>query len=810
MKMSAAFAIGVFGASLATAATFTVTNTSDSGAGSLRQAILDANANPGLDTIAFNVTGAGCTGSPAVCTITPVTALPTITSPVLLDGYTQPGSNPNTLAVGDNAVLLIELDGSSDPGDVLVLGGPIGGDSSGSTIRGLVIDHLVGYGISVGSGFGNGSNDDTIAGNFLGTDPTGTASSSSGTPINAETCTGTTIGGTTPAARNVLSSASNAILLNASSNSVVQGNYIGITAAGTAALNASSGILITQGASNNLVGGTAPGAANVIGFFQASGIEVGQTGGGTNGNIIQGNRIGTNAAGTAALGASGYGIIISGGAGNLIGGTAAGAGNLISGVQIDGIILSGTQTATVIQGNRIGTDVTGTLPIPNGEHGINVSVFTSGTVGTVGGTDAGAANTIAFNRVDGVAVCCSNTGWRIIGNSIFSNSLGIDLLGSPGPDPNDPGDADDGGNHAQNYPVLATVTTGASTHVTGALHAAAPSTTFDLHFYASPACAARPHEFVEGKTYLGTSQATTDGSGNATFDVLLPATEAGARLSVTATDPLGDTSEFSQRLPFRVDPPSGPTDGGTNLTVSGTDFLPGATVTIGGQPAGNVVVTNDHTITATAPALAPGSANDLLVTNLDQTNGTLVKGFVADFLDVPGSSQFYGFVINLVSNGITAGVGGGFYGLNDNTLRQQMAVFLLKSKHGLCYVPPPCTGAFSDVTCPSTFADWIEALANEGITGGCGVGIYCPQSPVRRDQMAVFLLKAEHGSQYVPPQCTGIFSDVPCPSQFADWIEQLSVESITGGCGDGNYCPANPNSRGQMAAFLVKTFALPL
>ena len=810
MKISAAFGIGVFAASLAPAATFTVTNTADSGAGSLRQAILDANASPGLDTIAFNVTGAGCAGTPTVCTIAPASALPVITSPVLIDGYTQPGSSPNTLALGDDAVLLIEIDGSALSAPVLDLAGPIAGDSSGSTIRGLVIDHLAGqYGIELGEGFGDGSNNDTITGNFLGTDPTGTSVTSTGTPLNIVTSTGTTIGGTTPAARNLIATSSEGILMNGSSNNVVQGNYIGVNVAGTGALNANPGIFITQGASNNLIGGTDPGAGNVIGFFQGSGIEVGQNGGGTNDNVIQGNRIGTNAAGTAALGAGGWGIVISGGAGNLVGGTASGAGNLISGIQIDGILLSATQTATVIQGNWIGTDVTGTLPIPNGEHGINVSVFTSGTVGTVGGTDAGAANTIAFNLVDGVAVCCNNTGWRIIGNSIFSNSLGIDLLGSPGPDPNDPGDPDDGGNHAQNYPVLATVTTGASTHVTGALHAAAPSTTFDLHFYANPPCAARPHEFIEGKTYLGTSQATTDGSGNATFDVLLPPTESGARVSVTATDPLGDTSEFSQRLPFRVDPPSGPTDGGTTLTVSGTDFLPGATVTIGGQAAGNVVVANDHTITATAPALAAGSANDLLVTNLDGTNGALVKGFVADFLDVPGSNQFYTFVVTLVSNGITAGIGGGFYGVNDDTLRQQMAVFLLKSKHGLCYVPPQCSGAFSDVPCPSTFADWIEALAAEGITGGCGAGIYCPQNPVRRDQMAVFLLKAEHGSAYVPPQCAGTFPDVPCPSAFADWIEQLSAEGITGGCGNGNYCPGNPNSRGQMAVFLVKTFALP-
>ena len=137
-----------------------------------------------------------------------------------------------------------------------------------------------------------------------------------------------------------------------------------------------------------------------------------------------------------------------------------------------------------------------------------------------------------------------------------------------------------------------------------------------------------------------------------------------------------------------------------------------------------------------------------------------------------------------------------------------MAVFLLKGKHGICYAPPPCTHVFPDVPCPSNFANWIEALAAEGITGGCGSGNYCPANPVLRQQMAVFLLKAKHGSSYTPPSCSGDFVDVPCPSQFADWIEQLAAENITGGCGGANFCPANAVTRGQMSAFLSLAFHL--
>src|SRR4029077_2553261 len=105
---------------------------------------------------------------------------------------------------------------------------------------------------------------------------------------------------------------------------------------------------------------------------------------------------------------------------------------------------------------------------------------------------------------------------------------------------------------------------------------------------------------------------------------------------------------------------------------------------------------------------------------------------------------------------------------------------------------PPCTtpAIFADVPCPSQFADWIEAMSNEGITGGCGGGNFCPDNPVRRDQMAPFLLKALHGADYVPPSCSGIFLDVVCPSLFADWVEQLKAEFVTSGCGNGMvYCP---------------------
>jgi hypothetical protein len=224
-------------------------------------------------------------------------------------------------------------------------------------------------------------------------------------------------------------------------------------------------------------------------------------------------------------------------------------------------------------------------------------------------------------------------------------------------------------------------------------------------------------------------------------------------------------------------------------------------------PATNVNVASAVSITATSPALPAGSLNAVTVTNPSGTGGTLPFGWIADFADVPSNQQFYFHITRLVSNGITAGCGTGIYCPLSSVTRQQMAVFLMKAKNGICYQPPPCSGIFLDVSCQSGFAPWIEALADAGVTGGCGGGNYCPGNAVTRQQMAVFLLKSKHGADYVPPDCSGDFMDVACPGNpFADWIEQLTAEGITGGCGGANYCPGNSVTRGQMAVFLTRTF----
>ena len=406
------------------------------------------------------------------------------------------------------------------------------------------------------------------------------------------------------------------------------------------------------------------------------------------------------------------------------------------------------------------------------------------------------------------------TGNAIRGNSIFANgTIGIDLA-TDGVTANDALDADTGPNLRQNYPIVisAVPLVPSGTHVLGTFDSA-PSTTYTLDFFVNPACAAHPHDFNERLLYLASVDLATDGAGHAVLDQTLAYTiEAGQPVTITATDPAGNTSELSPRIVFSINPTSGPAAGGILFTVRGTNFKAGFTLTVGGLPATDLVLQSSTQVEGRSPALPAGSLGDVVLTNVDTTTGTLSKGWVTDFLDVPQNQTFHAYVTTLVSNGITAGVGGGNYGVSASTLRQQMAVFLLKAKYGVCYVPPACTpGFFDDVPCPgSAFAPWIEALANLGITGGCGGNNYCPGSPVRRDQMAVFLLKAEHGSTYVPPACTppGVFTDVACPGTFTNWIERLAAENITGGCGAGIYCPLNPNTRGQMAVFITKTFNL--
>lgn len=182
---------------------------------------------------------------------------------------------------------------------------------------------------------------------------------------------------------------------------------------------------------------------------------------------------------------------------------------------------------------------------------------------------------------------------------------------------------------------------------------------------------------------------------------------------------------------------------------------------------------------------------------------------VGPFNDVPPLYWAVGYIESLASRGITRGCGNNNYCPLASVTRAQMAVFLERGLHGADYLPPPASGSlFVDVGAGDFAAGFIEQLYQDGVTAGCGNGRYCPDASVARDQMAVFLLRAKHGSAYRPPPATGLFSDVPVSHWAAAWIEQLAREGITAGCGSGKYCPGSVVTRDQMAVFLVRTFGL--
>jgi ELWxxDGT repeat protein len=189
------------------------------------------------------------------------------------------------------------------------------------------------------------------------------------------------------------------------------------------------------------------------------------------------------------------------------------------------------------------------------------------------------------------------------------------------------------------------------------------------------------------------------------------------------------------------------------------------------------------------------------------------KLFVAEdvfFRDVTPDHWAFAAVEALAEAGLTTGCGTNTYCPDDVVSRAQMAVFLLRAIHGAGFVPPPPTGTvFSDVPVEHWAAAWIEQLAAEGLTTGCGGGEYCPDAAVTRAEMALFILRAEHGAAYTPPAATGtVFGDVPVGYWAARWIEQLALEGITTGCGGGNYCPEGQVTRAQMAVFLTRAFGL--
>ncbi len=733
---------------------------------SLREAINFANANPGADSIVFDISGSG------LRTIAPTSALPTITGPLTIDGESQAGASCSSGA------LRIELNGSSAGG---VNGLTI--TAGNSTVRGLVINSFNGNGLELSTNGGN-----TVECNYLGTSASGALDLGNGdNGIFIDNVSNNTIGGTTAGARNLISgnndngleikggsatgnivrnnyigtnvggdgplpNGDNGILIdNAPLNTIggttsgagnlisgnnddgleingssatenkVQGNYIGPNATGNGYLpNTSDGIYIID-APNNTIGGTTAGARNLISGNTGHGVFILNSG--ATENTVQGNYIGTNAAGDGYLGNWNNGVHIQTASNNIIGGTATGAGNLISS-NSNGVQISSQATGNKIQGNIIGANAAGTAALANANNGVEINNSSSNTIGgmtgiTLDGPCTGECNVISGNGDDGLKI----TGSNATGNSVQGNYIGVDInglaslgndnngvkinnaqyntiggtttarrnlisgngdngleisgssatgnqvrgnligtqrdgagplgnslhgvfissasdnsiggtssgagntiafnggdggfvesgvkndlqqnaifsntglgidLGSNGVTPNDAGDGDTGANNLQNFPVLTLVSSDGSNTTVTGTLNSAANTTFRLEFFSTGDC--DPSDYGEGETFLGYLNVTTNGSGNKSFTISsLPSVSTSDFIVAVATATAsGNTSEFSKCSPVN------PVDlilaktGSSDTVIAGKNLTYTLTITNDGLSDATGVIVTDN------------------------------------------------------------------------------------------------------------------------------------------------------------------------------------------------------------------------
>jgi hypothetical protein len=590
---------------------------------------------------------------PGVHSIAPGSGLPVLTQPVSVDGTSQPGYS---------GVPLIEVSGTSAgpvPGIAL-----FGGDS---TVRGLDIDRWDAQGILIES------NDNTIAGNYVGLAPDGRSSAgnaASGVLIFG--ASGNTVGGTMAADRNVISgNGDKGVQIQRTTSSsptsatrnVVEGNYVGTNATGDAPVaNALDGISLVLGAQGNAIGGSAPGTGNVVSGNGRVGISLFDT---STGNVVEGNYIGTNAAGTAAIGGNPACGIQLNSASNVVGGDSRSAGNVISGNTGCGISdaaqpgQSGASGSDVIEGNYIGTNAAGTAGV--GGNGPQALVVLSSS-NTIGGAAPGTGNVISGNAgvglwiagsdatanvVQGNYIGTDSTTTRAIGNSgdgvlVGGGALGNTIGGTAAGDANTiahntsngveisggTGDSIEGnsifansglgialtsgGNGNEPAPrVISARSSGSSTTISGTA-----ATGRGVDVFANPSCSD-----PEGTVFLGSIASST---GN--WSLTVPAVAIGNGITATATNLLSDdTSQFStcqanQLLPpviTSITPKSGPIKGGTTVRIVG-QYLSAASVRFGRRPAARFTVNSQTWITAVSP---PGSAPGVVAVSVTTGGG---------------------------------------------------------------------------------------------------------------------------------------------------------------------------------------------
>ncbi len=605
------------GATVAVAPGFVI-NTNNSGAGSLRQAITDANSGACASpcAITFNIPNTDPNFSGGVYTIRPTTALPDIlASNTTIDGATQTVFGGDTNLSGPEIVINGSLITGASAG--LQIAALTAGQGNNIAIRNVVVNGFPNEGIFL-DGSALALTNISITGNYVGTDPTGTSAVPNAT-------TGIYVGGLVSGAfigtqsnGNLISgNTQNGIILDGASGNFVQSNIIGLNASGTAALpNGFVGIQISGAAQNNTIGGGVAGTGNTVSGNLRQGIAILDSG--TNGNVVQGNYIGTDTSAGTAIGNGWAGIGIWNGAqSNTIGGTTLGEGNVISGNGEDGVAIRDLNTSSnILAGNYIGTNASGFLAVPNGWYGVDIfSAATNNTVGgsvvsamnvisgnTLGGvllSDSGttgnvisanriglngvgsgalanlgpgvliaagasgntlgggtvAANAIAHNGAAGVAVTGASIENNIRYNSIFSNTgLGIDLANN-GVTANDAGDGDSGPNALQNFPILAMASYNSVSNQTTISGTLNSLPSTQFDIDWYSNTALDGSGHGEGEVYETTSTFTTDALGNANVSIILPGNRRTSNIVATASRVNGPVRETSE---FSATAPNNP------------------------------------------------------------------------------------------------------------------------------------------------------------------------------------------------------------------------------------------------------------
>ena len=594
------------------AATFTVTNNANTGAGSLRQAITDAAATAGgPHTISFN----------ASYTITLSSNLPEITG-ANCAGLTIDGGantivvNRNNTGTG-NFVFKINNAGNCVINNIVIQGGFYGIIITGASASGNV-----------------------IKGCKLGTNAAGSAAAANKYAVWIESgAASNTIGGSTVSERNIISGNTNYtgvyITGSGTNNNVVKGNYIGTNAAGTAAIANAYGVYIVGGAQSNTVGGAAAGEINVISGNSNTGVYI--SGSGTNNNVVKGNYIGTNAAGDAAIANVSYGVNIATSASlNTIGGSASGEKNIISG-NGRGVYIANAP-GNIVKGNYIGTNAAGAAAIANTSSGVFISGNPASS-NTIGGANEGEGNVIAYNGgssyPDNVRIDGANARYNsILRNSIYecyAGGKGISLTSSANENVSPP-----------------TITSAAAATVIGT----GGTSSGRVEVFVVDSQSAN-----SGKIFAGSCTAASDGS----WSCSISGVNVGDYVNATATNANNDTSEFSANM--RV---AGPLDHFAvslgSLQQSGAAFS--GTCTITAQDALNTTITtfdastNNVTLTSN-PA-------DGTITGLGSGNNNILNrasDFVSGVADVSGEMIFTGangnhtFTATSATGGITGASG---------------------------------------------------------------------------------------------------------------------------------------------------------